>query len=477
MLAAAMMTACTGDVTLDSSTALASFSDDSVFFTATANGGTRGTAVVGSTLPDEATFRVYATQEKGGIKSVFIDNTTGGNTVSYTDGAWRTASTYYWPYNSYQLKFYAVYPATGVPEVTDLLSTPVLNFTGDDAIDGNIDLLTATASDSRNSRKENSNTPVALSFDHALSQVVIKGKLGIDFQERGWQVSVSAIRLCQVNNSGTFNLTTSAFEPLLTHSDPDDQTSPMIPAVLANYDFTMADDEPITIGTTVTDITSETDVTMLMPQVLTPWNAYGEPISATTGCYLEVTLHITDSQGGDILGTAGNYAKTYVPFSANPANAGEPWQAGKCHVYTLNFGTGVGEDGFVINAFSALAAWVSMYGDTEVSVGFFNFLLKLGIDPLQPWNDGGDNQLEAAFYSYLLALGIDPLQPWDTQTGEVELSIGFFDYLMTLGVEPLHAWDSGGDRALDVSFGFSLSISTSITPWQEGGNRSLTVGY
>ena len=323
-----LLTGCAADDTAGSPPACG----DAITFETRAQSVTRGTPVTGTTLPESATFSIYATKERDGSRGVFIDHTTGGNTVAYSSGAWRTATPYYWPYNSFTVRFYAVCPASA-STVQGLTTTPVLTYTGTagSIIDGSTDLLCAAATDTRRDRTADSNAPVVLDFRHALTQVAFEGKLSDEFRARGWHVWVKGVTLHNVNGAGTLDLAsgswTTAATPVLTD----------IPFVMAGPD--------IEITESATALTSTIDIPMLMPQRLTKWDHTAGRATAGNGCYLTLSCHVTDADGRDLHGTADSYLTTYVPFSVSPSDSEASWEPARRYTYTLSFGAGYDDSG------------------------------------------------------------------------------------------------------------------------------------
>ena len=174
-----------------------------------------------------------------------------------------------------------------------------------------------------------------LTFHHALSQIAFKGKISSDNQ--GWTVDVSKIEICNVNGSGTLDLT-QATKTWTNLSAPADYEVGLRSGIgtLAYYES----------GTTTVaeaqNLTADDGVLLLMPQVLTAWDntAVNVTTATNTGCYLAVTCYIR-SASEDIRGTTTTHQTVYVPFD----NGTTGWLAGKKYTYTLNFGAGLDADG------------------------------------------------------------------------------------------------------------------------------------
>ena len=331
----ALLAACTSDVATDQP--IDPSAGERIFFELSPDALTRGTVVTQDNIT-EGSFRIYATQQRGDeAKSVFIDYAEGqDNTVSYLHGSWQTATTYLWPQNSYNVDFYAVYPATtDVPLATGMPDAPQLAFTGDEnsRIDGNTDLLVAHTTASRGNRTADNNEPVQIDFQHALTQVSFKGVLNEPFQQKGWQVTVSDITLRNINCAGSLDLATGQFAP-----DVDDD---QYPQHTIEYNFPIEG----TIDITNAAQPLSADVAMLMPQTVTPWDIDTESVdgsadkTATKGAYLDVLCRIMTNESAYLLGNSDNFAHAYVPLTDTE------WVPGKHYAYTLSFGAGYKADG------------------------------------------------------------------------------------------------------------------------------------
>ena len=105
MAAMLAMAACTADDSSDGQ------ESNAIRYHVEMQSGTRS-VVSGTSLSEDATFLLYAVKSREGSgESVLIN----GDEVSCTNHVWRTSTTYYWPFNSYPVDFYAVlrYPYLG----------------------------------------------------------------------------------------------------------------------------------------------------------------------------------------------------------------------------------------------------------------------------------------------------------------------------------------------------------------------------
>lgn len=315
LLPAVLLTGCTADdgtcwddvITYDVTT------DDAL-----TRGGTPMTADNFATSGQQ--FRLWAWMYHDGKTPVPM--TTEFNTdplsnvlVTYSSGAWTTASKYYWPQQSYNVDFCAVYPITADFSATNR----TVAFTASAPVSGADDLMVAYTTAKRNQTATQKQS-VTLPFKHMLTQVAFHGVLGNTFQEQGWNVTVSAITLHNINGAGTLDCTTGTFTP--------NATSPS----LQSYPLTMTSSS-VAVSATETALTSLTSLPMLMPQERDAWNQATEDISTTTGAYITLSCRMWNPTTFEYLvGTASSDGTVNVPVAID-------WTAGKRYVYTIHFDT------------------------------------------------------------------------------------------------------------------------------------------
>ncbi len=355
------------------------------------------------TLNEDASFRVYATkQRKEGNDLVdqptyyYIRGTGDDDIVTYQRIAvtgpeqyrwvWKTARDYFWPQENYFVQFYAVHPATA-PVISDILTDKSFSYTSENPIDGNHDLMWATAATTREKKGDGSfkdpndktNATVSLQFHHVFSQIVFYGKLSQQFKDFGWTIEVENINICNVNSvgKGTFVPDTDLLKAASFEFEANS------PAVLRNYQMAMNTGH-LTVNniTVATDsngkdipLTSPTDVTMLMPQTINPWDIASEQNGTdspnTQNGYLSISLRIIDNNGENPvypLKSDGSYVTVYVPFSSYAENAtASPWLAGQLYKYTLTFGAGYSAAGNPVIQPIKIEAAIAPWSETEVS--------------------------------------------------------------------------------------------------------------
>lgn len=314
---------------------------------------TRGPVPAGS-LGTDLSFRVWATKQVTtptlGVEEAFINDNTS-NVVVYDDLThyWRTTgATYYWPDAPgalYNVAFYALYPASA-PTTSDIVSNKTIAFDATHPIDGNTDVLYTKHQTSLSTVISSSSPAVPLRFHHALTQLAFQGKLSDAFITDGLQVTVGSIKVCNVNSTGDLDLAATTTSLWGTLSTPTD------------YPLTMVSDEGIVLTSTAQALTSSSDITMVIPQVLTAWDAATECIyvvdgvstkTVTTGSYLAIDCKIFDTQTGSyMIGDATSYETIYAPFEADPGNPTATWEPGIRYTYTLSFGSGYSSQGTLI---------------------------------------------------------------------------------------------------------------------------------
>lgn len=312
---------------------------------------TRGPVPAGS-LGTDLSFRVWATKTLTGTttEEAFINDNTS-NVVVYDDLThyWRTTgATYYWPDAPgalYNVAFYALYPASA-PTTSNIVSNKTIAFDATHPIDGNTDVLYTKHQTSLSTVISSSSPAVPLRFHHALTQLAFQGKLSDAFITDGLQVTVGSIKVCNINSTGDLDLAATTTSLWGTLSTPTD------------YPLTMVSDEGIVLTSTAQTLTSSSDITMVIPQVLTAWDPTTQCIyvvdgvstkTLTTGSYLAIDCKIFDTQTGSyMIGDATSYETIYAPFEADPGNPTAAWEPGIRYTYTLSFGSGYSSQGTLI---------------------------------------------------------------------------------------------------------------------------------
>ena len=164
-------------------------------------------------------------------------------TASKSDGGYTLSSTYYWPGSSYKMKFFAYAPTANAQYVLSdrtQAGSPTISVTIPSNVNDQKDLLVAKTDE----LPGNTNTAVALSFNHALT--AIRFVCGNDM--RGG--TVKSVSLKNVYSKGTYNMGTRTWSDLDTP---------------ATFSQTL---DKVTTGIADEELTSEAQTFMMLPQRL-----------------------------------------------------------------------------------------------------------------------------------------------------------------------------------------------------------------
>ena len=198
-------------------------------------------------------------------------------TASKSDGGYTLSSTHYWPGSSYKMKFFAYAPTANTQYVLSgrtQAGSPTISVTIPSDVNDQKDLLVAKTDELAG----NTNTAVALSFNHALT--AIRFVCGDDMQVG----TVKSVSLKNVYSKGTYNMGTQPWSDLDTP---------------ATFSQTL---DKVTTGTPDEALTSEAQTFMMVPQTL------------PDGAQLEVVFtdnsSIDHTLTADIKGTSWPVGKT-----------------------------------------------------------------------------------------------------------------------------------------------------------------------
>ena len=164
-------------------------------------------------------------------------------TASKSDGGYTLSSTHYWPGSSYKMKFFAYAPTANTQYVLSgrtQAGSPTISVTIPSDVNDQKDLLVAKTDELAG----NTNTAVALSFNHALT--AIRFVCGDDMQVG----TVKSVSLKNVYSKGTYNMGTQTWSDLDTP---------------ATFSQTL---DKVTTGTPDEALTSEAQTFMMVPQTL-----------------------------------------------------------------------------------------------------------------------------------------------------------------------------------------------------------------
>ena len=289
-------------------------------------GITRGTEGTVSTVENDG-FSVWAFDGT----TAYMGSATEGISVTGSNATgWTYNPVQYWPTNGNLLKFMAVTPAdyndiayaAASDKVTATLTIPAcasqkdLMFAKNDGSGDGINLFdkdeTTTAGQ------------VALTFNHALSEVVFKGYL--DDNDAISEATVAEISIVNVKSKGDVVFTQAGAFSTANLDTPAEYTSG-----LANTTITTKD------AASANELTASDGALILLPQEITGWAAgsdarHPDNIDAsgvpTAGTYLRVRAQIKNSNDVEIVNSTAIH---YIPISDIT------WAPGKKYTYTIKF--------------------------------------------------------------------------------------------------------------------------------------------
>jgi len=253
------------------------------------------------------------------LQTIWVTATNESETNYYTDlqynrnGNYFTSETsYYWPSDGSTLDFYAYAPSKdrlGGTLSIDKTAQTLTGFAPAAEISNQVDFIVANASGS----KENAETGVGLIFDHALTQVEIKGLNS----NAGYTYKVKGVRIAQVASSGDFDFHTKLWTPSANKTE---------------YKVEYA--EARTLGTEAISLMStDGDNAMLIPQKLIPWDT-DEKGNESEGAFIAVLVNITSSAGTQVFPSeAEEYEWIATPIDTD-------WVRGFRYTYTLDLREG-----------------------------------------------------------------------------------------------------------------------------------------
>ena len=318
-------TACSNNDDLDvASQPAADAADNALGFNATIDGLPHVTRGVAGTIANIANFQTWGYDATTDGLYMGTDEAVGRDVTK--DGSdWKYSPTQYWPVN--KLSFVAISPkdysavsanatssASGVVSIASTVAIPV-------NVEEQVDLLYAGAN---KVDKADNDGDVPLTFKHALSQIVFKGKLKGDGAVT--KATVKQISLVNINSAGVVNFTSEGdFPGIGSLGTP------------VAYTLDAADLEATEVTTaTAIDLTISANDTkknawFLLPQQL---DGAGTLVKAggtapTDGKnYLKVIAKL-EKDGVTILGDDDADA-IYIPLGTN-------WEQGKKYIYTIEF--------------------------------------------------------------------------------------------------------------------------------------------
>lgn len=324
---------------------------DEITFDVVTNSATRAADVYcNSNMPKE----FYVSAISDGMSYIDEDH------IANENGSWVNKSgVRYWPETA--VDFYAYYNDNNSYSWSVENQKAVakfVNFTVNDDVAAQQDLIYAVKTSQSKPGEGDANTPVALNFRHALSQIVFQAKN----TNANLYVEISGVDVVNVGNTNTFT-----FPSVDTDNNIVDHTGATadypagadgwgtwaeLTSGTASYavafDAVAVKGNNTVVALTTTDDSEKpgeynANTMLLLPQTTTAWDAESK-LGDTTGSYFLVNCiikNVKDGSGvaGDedvyLWGAANTPKKLAIPVAFN-------WEQGKKYIYTLVFGEGNG---------------------------------------------------------------------------------------------------------------------------------------
>lgn len=205
-----------------------------------------------------------------------------------------------------------------------------------------------------------SNNNVQINFKHSLSQIHFKART----TTANLKVEIGAIELNNILSRAALEISPIG-ATLWAHGTDVEKYSIALPVTYMGISYHATDYK---------DVSSTTNVLMLLPQKRTAWDPINEktadgtgPKTLTTGSYLKITCKIFTEKGSTkhfLVGSDGytpsDWANVYVPLTIN-------WKMGYKYTYNLAFGTGYDANGNKISGPISFTTDVSTWTDDSVT--------------------------------------------------------------------------------------------------------------
>ena len=347
---AAGFASCSNDDSVIESQAIGKVQKEMMGFVANSNrqAGTRGTEVTtanANTMVPSFQVWAYGAAANGASATVApgIDYMGAAGTLvsRNASGEYFPASPVYWPEAASKLDFQAIAPATdasyqsGSPALTlddtkkygRLQATVVIP----SAVADQKDIIFAKADAKNTDVAGVTDGKVALTFDHALSQVLFSARVA----SASISATINSVAVCQVENKGTVGYITANGDKYdLGVSLPVEAQK----GWQAEFPIGLNASPVALTSTSAVNITAENGALMMLPQTVSAWTtAAGAAVPLTTAqtnhnSYLKIHCTVTDlGSGTNII----NDQDIYIPLAVN-------WAQGNKYTYTLVFGEGEG---------------------------------------------------------------------------------------------------------------------------------------
>ena len=290
-----------------------------------------------SSGPDGAekgiSFSAYTARPTKAQEDVTTDNLTSfqataiGNTAIYFDNVrfsknsdtpavWESSPAYFWP--AYPLHFYAYNtPTKGIfTRDFDPLSQTI-TFSPSTNLSEQEDLVAAYAGSKSESDATPTNNSLALTFNHYLTQIVVKAKNS----NTAYTVEVSGVKIAHMKNKVKYTFSSNN---AVVADDADDAT----------YSSEFTDNAKTLDGTAKEVMTANTDNKWyLVPQTVTAWNQATDKKNNSTKTYIALKVKITDPTNAAVYPISG----TGSAWMAVPVPASQVFQPGHKYTFVINF--------------------------------------------------------------------------------------------------------------------------------------------
>ena len=324
---------------------------DEITFDVVTNSATRAADVYcNSNMPKE----FYVSAISDGMSYIDEDH------IANENGSWVNKSgVRYWP--ATPVDFYAYYNDNGSYQWSVAEGKAVakfVNFTVNGSVAAQQDLIYAVKTNQSKPGEDAANTPVALNFRHALSQIVFQAKN----TNANLYVEISGVDVVNVGDTNTFTFpSVNTDNNIVDHEGATTDypagadgwgTWAELTSGTASYavafDAVAVKGDNTVVALTTTDDSEKpgeynANTMLLLPQTTTAWDAESK-LGDTTGSYFLVNCIIKNVKDGS--GVAGD-EDVYLWGAANaPKKLAIPvtfnWEQGKKYIYTLVFGEGNG---------------------------------------------------------------------------------------------------------------------------------------
>lgn len=324
---------------------------DEITFDVVTNSATRAADVYcNNNMPKE----FYVSAISDGMSYIDEDH------IAYENGSWVNKSgVRYWPETA--VDFYAYYNDNGSYSWSVENQKAVakfVNFEVNNNVAEQQDLIYAVKTNQSKPGEDDANTPVALNFRHALSQIVFQAKN----TNANLYVEISGVDVVNVGNTNTFTFpSVDTDNNIVDHEGATadypagadgwgtwaELTSGTASYAVAFDAVAVKGDNNVVALTTTDDGEKDgefnANTMLLLPQTTTAWDAESK-LGETSGSYFLVNCiikNVKDGSGvaGDddvyLWGAANTPKKLAIPVAFN-------WEQGKKYIYTLVFGEGNG---------------------------------------------------------------------------------------------------------------------------------------